>query len=78
MTKRLLCAMCATARLNTPNMKKKNAAFIVRACNAHPDMLCLLKRINEAFYVKGTRKALLEAMKETKPLIAKAEGRGTP
>jgi hypothetical protein len=42
---------------------------------AAPDMLSLLKRINDAFYVKGTRKALLEVMKETKPLIARAEGR---
>jgi hypothetical protein len=39
------------------------------------DMLALLKRINEAFYVKGTRKALLPVVKETKPLIARAEGR---
>jgi antirestriction protein ArdC len=30
---------------------------------------------NEAFYVKGTRKALLPVMAETKPLIATAEGR---
>jgi hypothetical protein len=42
---------------------------------AAADMLALLKRINEAFYVKGTRKALLEVMKETKPLIARVEGR---
>ena len=40
-----------------------------------PEMLLLLKRLNEAFYVKGTRKALMEVMKETKPLIARAEGR---
>jgi hypothetical protein len=38
-------------------------------------MLSLLKRINDAFYVKGSRKALLAVMKETKPLIARAEGR---
>lgn len=42
---------------------------------AAPDMLSLLKRINEAFYVYGTRKALLPVMAETKPLIRKAEGR---
>jgi hypothetical protein len=42
---------------------------------AAPEMLALLKRINEAFYVKGTRKALLPVMAETKPLIARAEGR---
>ena len=42
---------------------------------AAPNMPSLLKRLNYAFYVKGTRKSLLEVMKETKPLIARAEGR---
>jgi hypothetical protein len=46
-----------------------------RLRQAAPDMLSLLKRINNAFYVKGSRKALLAVMKETKPLIARAEGR---
>jgi hypothetical protein len=40
-----------------------------------PQMLSLLKRINEAFYINGTRKALLPVMRETKLLIARAEGR---
>ena len=50
---------------------KANARLIAVA----PEMLSLLKRINEAFYVKGTRKALTAVMAETKPLIAKAEAR---
>jgi hypothetical protein len=39
-----------------------------------PDMLKLLRDINEAFYVHGTRKALLPVMQRTKPLIQKARG----
>jgi hypothetical protein len=46
-----------------------------RLIAAAPDMLSLLKRLNEAFYVKGTHKALLPVMAETKPLIARAKGR---
>lgn len=42
---------------------------------AAPEMLALLKRINEAFYVHGTTKALLPVMAETKPLIRRAEGK---
>lgn len=51
----------------------RDAELLLRMA-AH-DMLSLLKRINDAFYVKGTRTALLDVMKETKPLIARAEGR---
>jgi hypothetical protein len=46
-----------------------------RLIAAAPDMLSLLKRLNEAFYVKGTRKALMEVMQETRPMIARTEGR---
>lgn len=47
--------------------------------NAHliaaaPEMLELLKAINNAFYVSGTRKAMMEVMAQTKPLIHKATG----
>lgn len=38
-------------------------------------MLDLLKRINWAFYVEGTAKALKPVMAETRALIAQAEGR---
>jgi hypothetical protein len=51
--------------------QEANARLIAAALS----VLSLLKRINHAFYVKGTRKALLEVMEETKPLIARAEGR---
>ena len=50
--------------------ERENAVLIVLTCNTHGELLALLKRINEAFYVKGTRKALLSVMAETKPLIA--------
>ncbi len=58
------------------------AAFIAKACNQHARLvsehaalLDLLKRINTAFYVEGTTKALRPVMSETKPLIRRAEGR---
>jgi hypothetical protein len=44
-----------------------------RLITAAPNMLILLKELNYAFYVKGTRKALLEVMAKTRPLIAKIE-----
>ena len=39
-----------------------------------PELLALLKRINTAFYVDGTAKALKSVMAETKDLIRRAEG----
>jgi hypothetical protein len=47
---------------------------IVRAVNCHEELLDLIKRMNYAFYVYGTSKALKPIMAETKALIAKAEG----
>ena len=48
--------------------------------NAHliaaaPAMYAVIKDMREAFYVKGTRKALLEVMERSKDVIAQAEGR---
>jgi hypothetical protein len=54
---------------------KANAAFIVRAVNAHEDLLKFMKDLNYAFYVKGTRAAMIEVMFKSKALIAKAEGK---
>lgn len=51
--------------------EKANAALIAAA----REMPAPLKRVNEAFYVKGASRALLPVMSETKPLITKAEGR---
>jgi protein-disulfide isomerase-like protein with CxxC motif len=51
-----------------------NAAFIVRAVNSHAELLDLVKRLNYAFYVDGTSKALKPIMAETKQAIARAEG----
>ena len=63
-----------------PNDPAENLAEtieIARLFIASPDLLeqlkqaeALLARINYAFYVKGTRKALLEVMEETKPALA--------
>ncbi|MGH7070900.1 MAG: hypothetical protein ACREFO_12930 [Acetobacteraceae bacterium] len=64
------CGVCENHSDYTER-ENANAALITAA----PEMLALLKRINEAFYVQGTRRALLPVMSGTKPLIAKAEGR---
>lgn len=42
---------------------------------AAPDMYAIIKDMREAFYVKGTRKALLEVMERSKNVLAQAEGR---
>ena len=42
---------------------------------AAPAMYAIIKDMREAFYVKGTRKALLEVMERSKDVIAQAEGR---
>lgn len=52
---------------------KESRAITALVANA-PQMLDLLKRINHAFYVDGTAKALRPIMAETKALIHKAEG----
>jgi hypothetical protein len=38
-------------------------------------MLAMLKAVNYAFYVKGTRKELQKALEGSRELIRKAEGR---
>ena len=42
---------------------------------AAPAMYAVIKDMREAFYVKGTRKALLEVMERSKDVLAQAEGR---
>ena len=42
---------------------------------AAPELLQLVKDMREAFYVKGTRKALLAVMERSKSVMEKAEGR---
>ena len=42
---------------------------------AAPAMYAIIKDMREAFYVKGTRKALLEVMERSKDVLAQAEGR---
>lgn len=54
---------------------KATARLIVRAVNSHEKLLDLVKRINYAFYVDGTSKALMPIMAETKAIIAEAEGK---
>ena len=65
-----VCDVCASPHEYT-EQEKANCRLI----KAAPELLALMKRINEAFYVHGTHKALLPVMAETKPLIRKAEGR---
>ena len=48
--------------------------------NAHliaaaPAMYAIIKDMREAFYVKGTRKALLAVMERSRDVLAQAEGR---
>ena len=47
-----------------------NATLIAAA----PAMYAIIKDMREAFYVKGTRKALLEVMERSKDVLAQAEG----
>ena len=48
-----------------------NAALIAAA----PELLAIIKDMRQAFYVEGTRKALLQVMERSKDIIAKSEGR---
>ena len=41
---------------------------------AAPAMYAIIKDMREAFYVKGTRKALLAVMERSRDVIAQAEG----
>lgn len=50
---------------------ESNARLIAAA----PAMYAIIKDMREAFYVKGTRKALLEVMERSKNVLAQAEGR---
>ena len=51
--------------------QQAHAALIAAA----PELLAIIKDMRQAFYVEGTRKALLQVMERSKDLIAKAEGR---
>jgi protein-arginine kinase activator protein McsA len=48
--------------------EKANARLIATA----PELLALLQELNAAFYVNGTRKALMQVIAKTKPLIRRA------
>lgn len=53
-----------------------NAAFIVRACNAHDDLLAALKRIVTAYDLPGHwQDEVAQAMGQARAAIARAEGR---
>lgn len=56
---------------NNTRTSKANAQLIAAA----PAMYAIIKDMREAFYVKGTRKALLEVMERSKNVLAQAEGR---
>ena len=61
----------AEGKLTIDGSLTGNLALIAAA----PDLLALIKRINTAFYVDGTAKALRPVMAETKEMIRLAEGR---
>ena len=52
-----------------------NGEANARLIAAAPELLQLVKDMREAFYVKGTRKALLAVMERSKSVMEKAEGR---
>ena len=55
---------------NNTRTSKANATLIAAA----PAMYAIIKDMREAFYVKGTRRALLEVMERSKDVLAQAEG----
>lgn len=60
------CEKCDESICLIPEKHDKDKVF--------DDMLALIKRLNYAFYVDGTSKALRPLMGETKDLIRTAEG----
>jgi hypothetical protein len=61
--------------LSTSGLSNEEIEGNYNLITAAPQLLALLKRINEVFYVSGKRKDMIEVMSETKPLIRMAEGR---
>ena len=53
-----------------PEVDTANAKLIAAA----PELLAALLKIREAFYVDGTRKALMSAFEGTKELVVKSRG----
>jgi len=57
-----------------------NAAFIIRACNSHDDLLAALTRVcdtlqvNESMDCTQTRKSQRHMLKQVQAVIAKASG----
>lgn len=63
--------------VNVENAKQKPWEFVnvtehIQANAA--DMYRLLAEINHVFYVEGTRKAMIEVMAKTRPMLKKARG----
>ena len=52
---------------------KEASAVVLRIMADRAELLALVKRINYAFYVEGSSKALKPVMAETKDLIRKCE-----
>ena len=59
------------ALVDSVSQIEANATLIAAA----PAMYAIIKDMREAFYVKGTRKALLAVMERSRDVIAQAEGR---
>jgi hypothetical protein len=67
----LCIADCHTK--NAPENKAERVAN-ARLIAAAPDLLAIVERLNYAFYVDGTAKALRPIMAETKAILARVRG----
>ena len=55
--------------------QKMDAVNRSRLIEKAPEMLAMLKAVNQAFFGTGTRKALFAALEGSKDLIRQAEGK---
>lgn len=68
---RSIVVACGRADTSYLAENQANARLIASA----PELLAMLKAANEAFFGRGTRQELLKALKDSKELIRRVEGR---
>lgn len=66
-----ICQVMPEYREDRPFEEDAAAAKLIAQA---PAMYALLAELNEVFYVKGSKKAMMEVMAKTKPLMKKARG----